>query len=172
MTTFNFSALPQGFASQLRQHLSANMRGCTAVIDSRRAGETTCLCGGSAAAGIGNGYPEAGGGGAAAKAGRDTGGTQAAPASDDDDGGDADSEPAKRQARARSVNPLNRQGLQAPQGEALLRIQVVLQRTSLSKSTLYAKIKEGSFPAPVRLGARCSRWKASELDAWLSHVGQ
>lgn len=59
-----------------------------------------------------------------------------------------------------------------PQGEALLKIQAVLQRTSLSKSTLYAKIKEGTFPEPVRLGARCSRWKSSELDNWLSHVGQ
>ncbi len=57
-------------------------------------------------------------------------------------------------------------------GEALLKIQAVLQRTSLSKSTLYAKIKEGTFPEPVRLGARCSRWKSSELDNWLSHVGQ
>lgn len=36
----------------------------------------------------------------------------------------------------------------------------------LSKTSLYALIREKSFPAPVRLGARTVAWLRSEVREW------
>ena len=43
----------------------------------------------------------------------------------------------------------------------------VARRTALSKSVIYRLINEADFPKPVRIGNKCSRWVASEVDAWL-----
>ena len=49
----------------------------------------------------------------------------------------------------------------------LLRRPQVQQRTGLSRSTLYEYIKDGEFPAPVRLGARAVGWLESEVSDWI-----
>ena len=49
---------------------------------------------------------------------------------------------------------------------AFLRLPEVKAMTGLSKSSLYALIKEKSFPAPVRLGARSVAWVRSEVRQW------
>ncbi len=49
---------------------------------------------------------------------------------------------------------------------AFLRLPEVKAMTGLSKSSLYALIKEKSFPAPVRLGARAVAWVRSEVRQW------
>ena len=46
----------------------------------------------------------------------------------------------------------------------LLRRPQVQQRTGLSRTTLYEYIKDGEFPAPVRLGARAVGWVRSGGD--------
>jgi prophage regulatory protein len=51
---------------------------------------------------------------------------------------------------------------------ALLRIQVVQTVTGLSAPTIYRKVARGEFPEPVRLGARCTRWRSGDLSAWVS----
>jgi prophage regulatory protein len=56
--------------------------------------------------------------------------------------------------------------------DALLRIQTVAQATGLSSATLYRKLAAGQFPVPVRLGQRCTRWKASAVRAWIQAQGQ
>ncbi len=122
-------------------------------------------------ANISDGMPESGGGGASEVLTVE-GGAPVAGASEDDDGGDPDPEPARRRPRKSSAHPGTLHPSQPPHSEVLLKLQAVQQRTSLSKSTIYAKIKDGTFPGPVRLGARCSRWKTSELNSWLSLVGQ
>jgi len=43
----------------------------------------------------------------------------------------------------------------------------VLDRTGLSRSTLYRKIRKGSFPQQVKISARCSGWRESAIDAWM-----
>lgn len=120
---------------------------------------------------ISDGLPESGGGGASVALAVE-GGAPVAGASEDDDGGDPDPEPARRRPLKSSAYPATLHPSQPPHSEVLLKLQAVQQRTSLSKSTIYAKIKDGTFPGPVRLGARCSRWKTSELNSWLSLVGQ
>lgn len=49
---------------------------------------------------------------------------------------------------------------------AFLRLPEVKAMTGLSKSSLYALIKEKGFPAPVRLGARTVAWVKSEVRQW------
>ncbi len=47
-----------------------------------------------------------------------------------------------------------------------LRLPGVKAITGLSKTSLYALIREESFPAPVRLGARTVAWVRSEVRQW------
>ncbi len=49
----------------------------------------------------------------------------------------------------------------------VLRLPVVMARTGLSRSTIYAKIAAGAFPEPINLGARAVGWLADEIEAWL-----
>jgi prophage regulatory protein len=49
-----------------------------------------------------------------------------------------------------------------------LRLPQVKQRTGYSRSSIYAKISLGEFPAPVSLGARAVAWIESEIDEWIS----
>lgn len=53
--------------------------------------------------------------------------------------------------------------------ERIIRLKTVLDRTGLSRSTLYRKIGQGTFPKQVRISARCAGWHESAVDAWLSN---
>jgi prophage regulatory protein len=48
----------------------------------------------------------------------------------------------------------------------LIKLPEVLQICGLSKSALYQKIKDGEFPAQVKLSQRSSAWVQSEVIAW------
>ena len=50
----------------------------------------------------------------------------------------------------------------------LIRIGQVRARTGLSRSTLYAYIQEGRFPAPVSISERCVAWVEAEIDRWIA----
>ncbi|MCM2337326.1 MAG: AlpA family phage regulatory protein [Lysobacter sp.] len=39
--------------------------------------------------------------------------------------------------------------------------------SALSRSTIYRRVAEGRFPAPVHLGGRASAWSSFELQAWI-----
>ena len=49
----------------------------------------------------------------------------------------------------------------------ILRLPAVTSRTGLSKSTIYKRISEGSFPAPISLGDRAVGWIDSAVDGWV-----
>jgi prophage regulatory protein len=51
--------------------------------------------------------------------------------------------------------------------DRILRIKTVLSRTGLSRSTMYRKMQNGSFPASVQISARCAGWRESAITAWL-----
>lgn len=51
--------------------------------------------------------------------------------------------------------------------ERILRLRRVLDRTGLSRSSLYRKVSEGAFPRPVQLSVRCVGWRESAIEAWL-----
>ena len=50
----------------------------------------------------------------------------------------------------------------------ILRRKQVEARTGLSRSTIYARIKSGTFPAPVSLGPRAVGWIENEVERWIS----
>lgn len=55
---------------------------------------------------------------------------------------------------------------QAVEPRIFLRIDEVIRRSGLGKSTIYALMKKGEFPACVSLGPRCVAWVESELEEW------
>ena len=75
-------------------------------------------------------------------------------------------ERCKAQRSARRLERAQHQA--AVGGGALLMCEAVMARTGLAKSTLYAAIREGKFPAPLKLGARCARWHSASVEAWLA----
>jgi prophage regulatory protein len=77
---------------------------------------------------------------------------------------------AATQFGLKSVRELTDAG-QEPQmtqpNDRMLRIKTVLDRTGLSRSTLYRKIDRGEFPKQVKLSERCAGWRESAIEAWL-----
>ena len=39
--------------------------------------------------------------------------------------------------------------------------------TGLARATIYKKVSNGSFPPPIRLGARSVDWRLSDIVVWL-----
>jgi prophage regulatory protein len=50
----------------------------------------------------------------------------------------------------------------------ILRLPIVLDRTGLSRSTVYQRVTEGKFPRPVSLGARAVGWIETEVEEWIT----
>ncbi|WP_265529090.1 helix-turn-helix transcriptional regulator [Sphingomicrobium marinum] len=50
----------------------------------------------------------------------------------------------------------------------LLRLPAVLDRTGLTRSSLYAKISEGTFCAPIKIGSRAIAFAESEVEDWIA----
>jgi len=51
----------------------------------------------------------------------------------------------------------------------ILRLPIVLDRTGLSRSTVYQRVTEGRFPRPVSLGARAVGWIETEVEEWIAY---
>lgn len=62
--------------------------------------------------------------------------------------------------------------LQPQEGGALWRLPTVEVQTGLSKTEIYRRIKRGTFPKPLKLGARAVAWKASTIEAWVQSLIQ
>ena len=52
-------------------------------------------------------------------------------------------------------------------GRRLLRMPEVLERTGVSKATIYRLIRAGKFRKPVDLGVRAVGWDAHSIDEWI-----
>jgi prophage regulatory protein len=50
----------------------------------------------------------------------------------------------------------------------LLRLPQVKATTGLSKSSIYARISEGTFPKQISLGQRLVVWVESDIQNWIS----
>ena len=47
------------------------------------------------------------------------------------------------------------------------RLTEVKGRVALSRSSIYAKIKDGSFPRPINLSKRAIGWPSNVIDEWI-----
>lgn len=51
----------------------------------------------------------------------------------------------------------------------ILRRKQVEAATGLSRSSIYQRIKEKTFPAAVQLGPRAVGWRAGDIEAFLAN---
>lgn len=56
-----------------------------------------------------------------------------------------------------------------PHPERIIRLKTVLHRTGLSRSTLYRKIAEGSFPRQITISIHGTGWHESAVDRWIAN---
>ena len=52
--------------------------------------------------------------------------------------------------------------------QKLLRLPQVKASTGLSKSSIYARIAEGTFPKQISLGPRLVVWVEADIQNWIS----
>jgi prophage regulatory protein len=57
---------------------------------------------------------------------------------------------------------------QIPSAPTIIRRKQVEARTGLSRSTIYLRVSQGTFPKSVNLGARAVGWIESEIVDWLT----
>ena len=52
--------------------------------------------------------------------------------------------------------------------DRIFRLKTVLARTGLSRSTIYRKIGEGTFPAQLRISVNGAGWRESDIKRWIA----
>lgn len=55
------------------------------------------------------------------------------------------------------------------QPDRIIRLKTVLARTGLSRSTIYRKIAEGTFPAQIKISTNGAGWKESDINRWVAN---
>ena len=50
----------------------------------------------------------------------------------------------------------------------MLRVPEVMARTGLSRTTLWRRVRAGTFPPSTELGENSIGWPESEISAWLA----
>ena len=56
-----------------------------------------------------------------------------------------------------------------PEADRFLRMRSVLERVGFSRSTLYRKMQEGTFPRQVRISDYCRGWRESAINRWMAN---
>lgn len=49
----------------------------------------------------------------------------------------------------------------------LIRLKRVIERTGLSRSTIYLLMSRGEFIRPVKVSDRCIAWPEAEVNEWI-----
>jgi prophage regulatory protein len=57
--------------------------------------------------------------------------------------------------------------MQTQTPDRILRLNAVLDRTGLSRSTLYRKMQDGTFPRSFKISTRCAGWREAAIEAWM-----
>jgi prophage regulatory protein len=52
--------------------------------------------------------------------------------------------------------------------DRIIRLKTVLARIGLSRSTIYRKIAEGTFPPQIRISVHGSGWHESDINRWIA----
>ena len=53
--------------------------------------------------------------------------------------------------------------------DRILRIKTVLDRTGLSRATMYRKMQSGTFPRNIAISTRCAGWRESAVAEWMKN---
>ncbi len=54
------------------------------------------------------------------------------------------------------------------QQQKILRVADAVQKTGLSRSTIYRLLEAEDFPEPIRLSKRAIGWTEEQLNGWIS----
>jgi len=54
-----------------------------------------------------------------------------------------------------------------PKTGFLRQSQIIPTLIPFSPATLWRKVKDGTFPAPVRISERVSAWRVEDIRAWM-----
>ena len=52
-----------------------------------------------------------------------------------------------------------------------LRVNQLSHDLSMGKSTIWAWVKAGKFPKPIKISPRMTVWSAADVEAWLANKG-
>ena len=52
-----------------------------------------------------------------------------------------------------------------------IRQSLLLKLIPFSSSTLWRKVRNGEFPAPVKISANVTAWRAEDIRYWIDKVG-
>ena len=55
------------------------------------------------------------------------------------------------------------------QPDRIIRFDTVRARTGLSRSTIYRKIAEGTFPAQLKISTNGAGWRESDINRWVAN---
>jgi prophage regulatory protein len=77
-------------------------------------------------------------------------------------------EVARELHRIMNVSKFGEQIIAERLRDAVLKLGTVSAITGLPSSTLYRKVQQGEFPAPIKLGESASGWLMSEVEAWIA----
>jgi prophage regulatory protein len=66
-----------------------------------------------------------------------------------------------------SSETASRAAMREPE-DRIVRLKTVLSRTGLSRSTIYRKIAEGTFPAQLKISTNGSGWHESDINRWIA----
>lgn len=58
--------------------------------------------------------------------------------------------------------------MQTETPDRILRLKSVLERTGLTRSSLYRKMHAGTFPKSIQIAPRCAGWRESAINAWIA----
>lgn len=55
------------------------------------------------------------------------------------------------------------------QNQSLLKVQTLARNLDMGVSTIWSLTKQGKFPKPLKISSQMTRWKKSDIDAWLEN---
>lgn len=47
------------------------------------------------------------------------------------------------------------------------RLSQLKEKLSVSRSSIWSWVKDGSFPKPIKLGKNCTAWNSEDVHAWI-----
>ncbi|MCR5942549.1 AlpA family phage regulatory protein [Ochrobactrum sp. XJ1] len=56
-----------------------------------------------------------------------------------------------------------------PEPDRIIRLNTVRFRTGLSRSTIYRKIADGTFPAQIKISVNGAGWRESDINRWVAN---
>jgi prophage regulatory protein len=66
--------------------------------------------------------------------------------------------------------PMNRDRDLTPTPDRLLRLPEVLTKVPVGRASWWKGIKDGRYPAAIKLGPRTSAWRASDIDKLIASL--